>query len=139
MSLIVMKFGGTSVANLEKIRNVADIVDKEHKSNKIIVILSAMAGVTNQLQTYLDQIKSEFTVENDLVLTSGEQIVQRISRASPPSSKNSGAAVRARIHFWFVLNQSSMLGQAKNNYLLQSEQSDHSKCSVVLKNLNFPW
>ena len=74
MSLIVMKFGGTSVANLEKIKNVADIVDKERKSNKIIVILSAMAGVTNQLQSYLDQIKSEFTVENDLVLTSGEQV-----------------------------------------------------------------
>ena len=45
------------------------------------------------------------------------QIVWSIFLAGSPTSKNSGAAVRARIHFWFVLNQSSMLGQAKNNYL----------------------
>ena len=44
MSLIVMKFGGTSVGNLEKIKNVADIVEKQSKNNKLIVVLSAMAG-----------------------------------------------------------------------------------------------
>ncbi|SVC55331.1 uncharacterized protein METZ01_LOCUS308185, partial [marine metagenome] len=50
MNLIVMKFGGTSVGSINKIKNVAKIVEKESKSNKIIVVLSAMAGVTNQLQ-----------------------------------------------------------------------------------------
>ena len=44
MKLIVMKFGGTSVGDLKKISNVADIVKKELKSNKLIVVLSAMAG-----------------------------------------------------------------------------------------------
>ena len=53
MNLIVMKFGGTSLANIDKIYNVAKIVEKESKSNKIIVVLSAMAGVTNKLQDYL--------------------------------------------------------------------------------------
>ncbi len=74
MNLIVMKFGGTSVANIDNINNVANIVEKECKSNKIIVVLSAMAGVTNQLQDYLESIDSEPSPENDLVLTSGEQV-----------------------------------------------------------------
>ena len=74
MSIIVMKFGGTSVANLDKISNVADIVEREQEKHKIIVVLSAMAGTTNHLQAYLDKIKSSPSPENDLVLTSGEQI-----------------------------------------------------------------
>ena len=74
MNLIVMKFGGTSVGNIDNINNVANIVEKESKSNKIIVVLSAMAGVTNQLQGYLESIDSEPSPENDLVLTSGEQV-----------------------------------------------------------------
>ena len=74
MNLIVMKFGGTSVGNIENINNVANIVKKESKSNKIIVVLSAMAGATNKLQEYLDEIDAQNTLENDLVLTSGEQV-----------------------------------------------------------------
>jgi len=69
-----MKFGGTSVANIEKIQNVAYIVEKEVKFHKIIVVLSAMSGETNKLQKYLDEINSESSIENDLVLTSGEQV-----------------------------------------------------------------
>ncbi|PPR49976.1 MAG: Aspartate kinase [Alphaproteobacteria bacterium MarineAlpha5_Bin5] len=69
-----MKFGGTSVANIEKIKNVAHIVEKEVKFHKIIVVLSAMSGETNKLQKYLDEIHSESSIENDLVLTSGEQV-----------------------------------------------------------------
>ncbi len=74
MSLIVMKFGGTSVGNLDKINNVANIVENEVKNNKLIVVLSAMAGVTNNMQNYLDQINSDEEIENDLVLTSGESV-----------------------------------------------------------------
>ncbi len=74
MSLIVMKFGGTSVANTEKIINVSDIIEKEAKGNKLIVVLSAMAGVTNKMQEYIDEIESINNLENDLILTSGESI-----------------------------------------------------------------
>ena len=74
MNTIVMKFGGTSVAGTEKLRNIADIVIKEVKNNKIIVVLSAMAGETNQLQSYLDDFASQYSLESDLVLTSGEQV-----------------------------------------------------------------
>jgi aspartate kinase len=69
-----MKFGGTSVAGTEKIRNIADIVIKEVKNNKIIVVLSAMAGETNKLQSFLDDFASQYSLESDLVLTSGEQV-----------------------------------------------------------------
>ena len=74
MSLIVMKFGGTSVANIDRIKNVARIVQKESKNNKVIVVLSAMAGFTNNMQDYIDEIKSEQKLENDLILTAGENI-----------------------------------------------------------------
>ena len=74
MNTIVMKFGGTSVAGTEKIRNIADIVIKEVKNNKIIVVLSAMAGETNKLQSFLDDFVSQYSLESDLVLTSGEQV-----------------------------------------------------------------
>ncbi len=69
-----MKFGGTSVANLDRIKNVANIVENHSKNNKIIVVLSAMAGVTNNLQDQLVSLDSNGSPENDLVLTSGEQV-----------------------------------------------------------------
>ncbi len=74
MKLVVMKFGGTSVGDLDKIANVANIINHEVKKNKLIVVLSAMAGETNKLQNYLDIIKSDNQIENDLVLTSGENV-----------------------------------------------------------------
>ena len=72
MSLIVMKFGGTSVANINKIRNVASIVENEINGNKLVIVLSAMAGETNKMQQYIDEISSDSKLENDLILTSGE-------------------------------------------------------------------
>ena len=74
MNTIVMKFGGTSVADNEKLKNIADIVIREVKNYKIIVVLSAMAGETNKLQSYLDEFGSANSIESDLVLTSGEQV-----------------------------------------------------------------
>ena len=48
MSVVVMKFGGTSVANVERIRNVAKHVKREiDAGNKVAVVVSAMSGVTN--------------------------------------------------------------------------------------------
>ena len=69
-----MKFGGTSVAGTEKINNIAKIVQSELKNNKLIVVLSAMAGETNKLQSYLDEFNAQNSIESDLVLTSGEQV-----------------------------------------------------------------
>jgi len=74
MKIVVMKFGGTSVANIEKIKNVAKKVSDSSKNAKIVVVLSAMSGVTNQLQSYIDEIGSNPSIETDLILTSGEQV-----------------------------------------------------------------
>ncbi len=69
-----MKFGGTSVEDVSKINNVADIIQEKIKDNKLIVVLSAMAGVTNKMQEYIDNINSNEELENDLILTSGENV-----------------------------------------------------------------
>jgi aspartate kinase len=74
MKIIVMKFGGTSVGNVDKIKNVANIVQEYSNKNKILVVLSAMSGVTNELQSYIDEVGSEPSKETDLIMTSGEQV-----------------------------------------------------------------
>ena len=74
MKILVMKFGGTSVADINKIRNVASIIKKEKKNYKIVVVLSAMAGVTNNLQKYIDKINKNNSPDSDMVITSGEQV-----------------------------------------------------------------
>ena len=74
MKLVVMKFGGTSVGSIDKINNVANIVEKQLNNKKLIVVLSAMSGVTNKMQEYIDEIESNEVIENDLILTSGEAV-----------------------------------------------------------------
>ena len=76
MARIVMKFGGTSVANLERIRHVAKRVQSEvERGNEVAVIVSAMAGVTNQLVDYVNDSANIFDLrEYDVVVSSGEQV-----------------------------------------------------------------
>ena len=74
MKIIVMKFGGTSVADVKKIRKVAETVSKESKKYKILVVLSAMSGETNKLQSFIDEVQYTHSKESDLVITSGEQV-----------------------------------------------------------------
>ena len=79
MSLIVQKFGGTSVGNIAKIQNVAQkVVAEIEKKNKVIVVVSAMSGVTNQLVGYCNEVSdlknNEELAEYDSVISSGEQI-----------------------------------------------------------------
>ena len=75
MSLIVQKFGGTSVADIERIQNVADrVAETADQGNRVVVILSAMAGVTDTLIGMAKQI-NEFPDkrELDVLLSTGEQ------------------------------------------------------------------
>lgn len=79
MSIIVQKFGGTSVGNIAKIQNVAKKVAAEIKNNnKVIVVVSAMSGVTNQLVGYCNEVSdlktNEELAEYDSILSSGEQV-----------------------------------------------------------------
>jgi aspartate kinase len=75
MSLIVQKYGGTSVANLERIQHVAKRVAKTYEQgNDVVVILSAMAGITDSLINMADDITDEPDKrELDVLLATGEQ------------------------------------------------------------------
>ncbi len=79
MALIVQKFGGTSVADLDRIKHVATHVAREVEAgNQVIVVVSAMAGVTNQLVAYCEGMNNlqsdEALSEYDHVVASGEQV-----------------------------------------------------------------
>jgi aspartate kinase len=75
MSLIVQKFGGTSVADLDRIRNVAQRVVKTYdQGHNVVVILSAMAGVTDKLIGMAQEItETPDKRELDVLLATGEQ------------------------------------------------------------------
>ncbi|HEX9790791.1 MAG TPA: aspartate kinase [Kiloniellales bacterium] len=76
MARIVMKFGGTSVADVERIRNVANRVKAEaDRGHHLVVVVSAMSGVTNQLVDYAAAAASLYELrEYDVVVSSGEQV-----------------------------------------------------------------
>jgi aspartate kinase len=73
---IVMKFGGTSVADLDRIRHVADLVKREvDRGNQVAVVVSAMAGETNKLVGWTRELSPLHDArEYDVVVAAGEQI-----------------------------------------------------------------
>jgi len=78
-----MKFGGTSIANIERIKNVADIIKNKKKNNsKLVIVVSAMAGVTNDLVQKSKDISDDFSNEEyDVLLSSGEQVTSALLSA----------------------------------------------------------
>ena len=80
MAKIVIKFGGTSLGSVEKVISAAKIVQKEKKrGNSIIVVVSAMAGKTNQLIGQSEMVGRNFSKrELDVLLASGEQVTSAL-------------------------------------------------------------
>ena len=80
MAKKVLKFGGTSVGSIKRILHAAKIVKKEHDNgNKLIVVVSAMAGTTNNLIEHSKGISKKFNKrELDVLLTSGEQVTSAL-------------------------------------------------------------
>ena len=76
MGLIVQKFGGTSVANAERIRNVASIVTDTYKQgNQVVVVVSAQGDTTDDLIEKAAEINPNPSKrEMDVLLSTGEQI-----------------------------------------------------------------
>ncbi|WP_207101217.1 aspartate kinase [Paracoccus shandongensis] len=76
MPLLVMKFGGTSVADLDRIKNAATKVQREvERGYDVIVIVSAMSGKTNELVGWVEQTSPLFDArEYDAVVSSGENV-----------------------------------------------------------------
>ena len=75
-SLIVQKYGGTSVGSIDKIKTIADKIAHTHKAGKdLVVVVSAMAGETDRLLNMARQISQDLDRrEIDLLLSSGERV-----------------------------------------------------------------
>ncbi len=76
----VLKFGGTSVGSIDRIKHAAKIIKKESDiGNKIIVVVSAMAGKTNELMSLSKLVSNNFTKrELDVLLSTGEQVTSAL-------------------------------------------------------------
>ena len=76
MKIVVLKFGGTSVGTIKKIKKVAEIIARyKKKKYKVIVVSSAMSGVTNELIKKSFEISDNFSKsEHDVLVSSGEQV-----------------------------------------------------------------
>lgn len=79
--LIVQKYGGTSVAGVERIKAVAErVVKTAREGNKVVVVVSAMAGETDKLITLAHQLSSSPNErEMDLLLSSGERVTSALT------------------------------------------------------------
>ena len=76
MKIVVLKFGGTSVGSIKRINKVAEIViSYVKKKYKVIVVSSAMSGITNDLIKKSKEISQNFNKEEyDVLVSSGEQM-----------------------------------------------------------------
>ena len=76
MKIVVLKFGGTSVGTIKRIKSVAEIIDRYRKEKyKVIVVSSAMTGVTNDLIKKSKEISENFSdIEYDVLVSTGEQV-----------------------------------------------------------------
>ena len=70
MSYIVLKFGGSSLADAEKIKNVSSIIKSRNNKEKLIIIVSALNGVTNELYKLAD-----LSAKGDHIITQFEPII----------------------------------------------------------------
>ncbi len=75
MKIVVLKFGGTSVGSIKRIKKISDIIKQYKKKYKVIVLSSAMSGVTNELVKKSKQISKNFSdAEYDALVSAGEQM-----------------------------------------------------------------
>lgn len=125
MALIVAKFGGTSVADVERIENAADKIVREVKAgNKVVVVVSAMSGVTNQLVEYCGQISPLHDVrEYDVVVSSGEQVTSGLMAMA---LQKRGVTARSWLGWQICIRTDGVHGKAR---------IEDIECAELLKRL----
>ena len=104
MSIKVMKFGGTSIGDIRRIEHVTKIISKRIKAGdkKILMVVSAMSGVTNKLvKEYVDIENNIYNPEYDSIISTGEQyssalISNAFSTNTGDSESCSSSAARGR-------------------------------------------
>jgi aspartate kinase len=112
MARIVQKFGGTSVADIERIRHVAQRVKREvDLGNEVAVVVSAMAGVTNQLVNWTTEISRLHDArEYDAVVATGEQVTSGLLALA---LQDLGVDARSWMGWQIRLETDSMHGNAR--------------------------
>ncbi|MEJ1995484.1 MAG: aspartate kinase [Limibacillus sp.] len=112
MARIVMKFGGTSVGTIERIRNVAHRVKREvEDGNEVAVVVSAMSGETNRLVGLCEEASSLYDLrEYDVVVSSGEQVTVGLLSIVLQSM---GVAARSWLGWQLPLRTSDAHGSAR--------------------------
>jgi len=112
LSRIVMKFGGTSVADIERIRNVALHVKREADAgHKVAVVVSAMSGKTNELVAWTKEIAPMHDArEYDTVVASGEQVTSGLLAMA---LQNLGVDARSWMGWQIPLKTDSTHGAAR--------------------------
>ncbi|MDE2475487.1 MAG: aspartate kinase [Alphaproteobacteria bacterium] len=112
MSKIVMKFGGTSVGDIPRIRNVAKLVQREfERGHQVAVIVSAMAGETNKLVAWTRELSPLHDArEYDVVVSSGEQVTAGLLAVALATI---GVPARSWLGWQVPIRTSSMHGSAR--------------------------
>ncbi|HEX9648091.1 MAG TPA: aspartate kinase [Alphaproteobacteria bacterium] len=112
MARIVQKFGGTSVADLDRIRSAAGRVKRAHDAgDRIAVVVSAMAGATNQLDLWTRSIaRLHDAREYDVVVSSGEQVSVGLMALA---LQDIGVAARSWLGWQVPIRTDGMHGRAR--------------------------
>jgi aspartate kinase len=112
MAKIVMKFGGTSVADLDRIRNVARLVKREtERGHQVAVVVSAMAGETNRLVGWTRELSPLHDArEYDTVVAAGEQVTAGLLAVALSAV---GVSARSWLGWQIPIRTSAMHGSAR--------------------------
>jgi aspartate kinase len=112
MARIVQKFGGTSVADVERIRNAAQRVKREVEAgSEVCVVVSAMAGTTNQLVDWTRQMSQLHDArEYDVVVAAGEQVTAGLMALA---LQDLGVPARSWLGWQIPLHTDGMHGKAR--------------------------
>jgi aspartate kinase len=112
MGKIVMKFGGTSVADLDRIRHVAGLVKREvERGHQVAVVVSAMAGETNKLIAWTRELAPLHAPEEaDAVLATGEQVTAGLLAVALSAS---GISARSWMGWQVPIRTNAIHGSAR--------------------------
>jgi aspartate kinase len=112
MSLIVQKYGGTSVGDIDKIRNVAKRVLRSfHEGHRMVVVLSAMAGQTDNLIGLANDMTAEPDPrELDVLMSTGEQVSVALFAMAV---KSMGVEARSLLGFQAAIHTDALYGKAR--------------------------
>ena len=112
MALIVQKYGGTSVGDVERIRNVAKrVLNTKNEGHEVVVVVSAMAGETDRLIRLAQQVTpSPDEREMDVLVSTGEQVSIALLAIA---LKNMGAEAKSYLGFQIKIATDSAFGKAR--------------------------